>query len=268
MLNIITPISFDHQEYLGKTLNQITNEKLGIIKKSSVVISSKQNIKVKKIIKKFTLKNKNILINFKEDWDIKITKNKYFEYKIYGNYKKYIKPSLFGKHQIYNASTAITAINYLKKIGYKFDLKKINVALKNTSWPGRLEKIKIKNLTIYLDGAHNVDGANSLKEFIAETKKTTWLILGMMNSKNLSSFLKVLKNNIQGIVAVKIPNQKNSYSNRKIFNLCKKMKIYCEKENNIKIALETLIIKHRVNQIIICGSLYLIGEIKKLKLMN
>ena len=175
---------------------------------------------------------------------------------------------MIGKHQLYNAGTAITSINYLKKIGYKFNNKQINLGLKNTYWPGRLEKIKYKKHDIYFEGAHNIEGAIALRDFIIESNKKTFLILGMLSSKDINSFLKIFKDKIMGVIAVKIPNQKNSYDNKKIYEYCKKNKIYCQKKDSVKDALNYLNQSNNIEQIIICGSLYLIGEIKKNKLTN
>ena len=267
LLSIITPISLDHQEYLGNSIKKITAEKLGIVKSSATVITSKQSDTVEKEIKKILKKKKNKSIKYKRDWNIKILNN-YFFYITKKNSLKYINPSLIGKHQLYNAGTAITSINYLKKIGYKFNNKQINLGLKNTYWPGRLEKIKYKKHDIYFEGAHNIEGAIALRDFIIESNKKTYLILGMLSSKDINSFLKIFKDKIMGVIAVKIPNQKNSYDNKKIYEHCKKNKIYCQKKDSVKDALNYLNQSNNIEQIIICGSLYLIGEIKKNKLTN
>ena len=268
LLSIITPISLDHQEYLGNSIKKITTEKLGIIKNSSTIITSKQSSIVEKEMKKFFLNKKNKLIKYKKDWNIKILTNNYFFYTTKKNSTKYNKPSLIGKHQLYNAGTALTSINYLKKIGYKFNNKKINLGLKKSYWPGRLEKIKFKKQDLYFEGAHNVEGAIALRDFIIESNKKTFLILGMLSSKNIDSFLQIFKDKIMGIIAVNIPNQKNSYSNQKIYKYCKKIKIYCQKKDSVKEALNILKQDKNIEQIIICGSLYLIGEIKKRQLIN
>ena len=64
VLSIITPISIDHQEYLGKTIDKIVIEKLGIVKKSSTILCSKQSPKVKKQINDFARKNNNKIISY------------------------------------------------------------------------------------------------------------------------------------------------------------------------------------------------------------
>ena len=263
LISIITPIGFDHQEYLGNTLKKITEEKLGIIKKSSVLISSKQNYNIQKQISLFAKINNNKSLIYGKEWSINKTKNKFFLFKTTRNTFKFRKPKLLGDFQIYNCSTALATIYYLKKIGFKFDYNKINKGIQKSFWPGRLQLVQSKNPKIFLDGSHNVDGAKSLKEFIKNSKKKTWLILGMLNSKDISSYLKILKNNVIGIIAIKIPYEINSYTPHEIEKCCKKLKIFCKKESNSNIAITNLINDEKPKQIIITGSLYLVGQIKR-----
>lgn len=267
VLSIITPISIDHQEYLGKTIDKIVIEKLGIVKKSSTILCSKQSPKVKKQINDFARKNNNKIISYGKNWVIKNYKNNFLYYKTNKDIIKFNKPSLLGEHQIFNASTALTAILYLKKIGYKFNKNNINQGLKNTIWTGRLERINKIDLQIYLDGAHNEAGALSLMKFIKNSKKETWIILGMLANKNVYTFLSRLKRYINGIIAINIPNEKNSMKLDEIERNCNKLKIFCKKEKNILAALKYLEKNHKPKQIIVTGSLYLIGKIRK-KLIN
>ena len=86
------------------------------------------------------------------------------------NYKNkninFTRPNLRGKHQIENAATAIMAILQIKEMGNKISKKSINNGLKKTIWPGRLERGYLKNIPVYLDGAHNVAGAKQIVKFL------------------------------------------------------------------------------------------------------
>ena len=265
LISVITPISLDHQYYLGNNVEKIAKEKLGIIKKNSLIISSKQTKKVIDLINKFSKNNK--LISYGKDWKVANLSNSYFQINYEKHVVNYPKPSLIGNHQIYNASTAIIIINNLKKMNYNFDNKIIKRALKNTRWPGRLEKIKNKKFHLYLDGSHNIDGIKSLIKFILKTNIKTWVILGMLNTKDIESCLNLLKKNIVGIVALDIPNEKNTLKTKEIRKICDKLKIFCLEEKNINSALSNLEAKYKPKQVIVTGSLYLIGKIRK-KLIN
>ena len=77
----------------------------------------------------------------------------------------FTKPQLAGDHQIENAATAICATMQIKDLGYKISNKSISKGIYNTAWPGRLEKGFLKNIPVYLDGAHNVAGAEKIANF-------------------------------------------------------------------------------------------------------
>tara|TARA_B110000196_G_scaffold319777_2_gene338943 strand:- start:372 stop:1637 length:1266 start_codon:yes stop_codon:yes gene_type:complete len=262
LMNIITPISIDHQEYLGKSILKITNEKLGIIKEGSTVIFSKQKKIINKYISEKLKKNKNEKLFFDKDYKIIKKDKSNFSLKYKNKIYIYSNPRLMGEHQIENASTAILAILKLKELGYKFSKKNIQNGIKKTKWPGRLEKFKVKNTEIYLDGAHNIDGANQLLKFFNKKKIKIWLIIGMLNNKDIKSFLKKLKPILAGVIGVSIPDEINSYSTKKITDVCNELKI----RNYAKISVDSanIFLREKIKHkyILVSGSLYLVGKIR------
>ena len=159
MIDIISPISEDHQEFLGNNIKKITNEKLKIIKPLSKVIISKQNKIVKNEIKKRIKNLKNDKLFFGENFKLTNINKKSFSLIYKNNNINFSRPSLRGEHQIENAATAVMAILKLKEMGIRISKKSINKGLIKTVWPGRLEKGNLKNIPVYLDGAHNVAGS-------------------------------------------------------------------------------------------------------------
>ncbi|MBI28530.1 MAG: bifunctional folylpolyglutamate synthase/dihydrofolate synthase [Pelagibacteraceae bacterium] len=268
IISIITPIGLDHQEYLGHKINKITKEKLGIIKPSSKIICSKQNINVKNNIVKFAKINGNEIISYGTDWKVSKINKKSFNLKYKDHTSRYPIPSLIGNHQIYNSSTAIVTINTLKKMGYK--LNKINIldGLKKTTWPGRLEKVRHKNPKIYLDGAHNIEGAKTLRKHIRSSGVKTWVILGMLKTKDIKGYLKIINSGIAGISAISIPYEKNSLSALEIKLICDELNIMCIPEKNVLAAIKNIVKKQSAEEILITGSLYLIGRERKKILRN
>ena len=262
-ISIITPISYDHQEFLGNSLEKITKEKLGIIKKNSIIIIGKQKNKVNNYIKTKIKKKFNKKLFYNKNFKIlNINKSKF---KLLLNKKEFSfeKPLLRGKHQIENAALAIASINEIKKSGYKILKKKIDIGIKKTKWPGRLELRYLKNIPVFLDGAHNEDGATKLANFLNNEKKT-WFIIGMLKNKDINLFLKILKKNITGVIALKIPEEKNSLSSDEIYEYCKKLKIFCKKEQNIKTAKKYILNKVNTERVVVTGSLYLVGRVRLL----
>ncbi len=264
MIDIITPISEDHKDFLGSTIKKITNEKLKIIKPLSKVIISKQNNIVKKEIKKRIKNLKNNKLFFGENFKlIKINKKSFCL-----NYKNknfhFTKPNLRGEHQIENATTAIMAILQIKEMGRKISKKSIDNGLKKTIWPGRLEKGYLKNIPVYLDGAHNVAGSKEIVKYFKNNPINRWLIIGMLNNKDLKNYLLIIKKIISGVIAIKIPGEKNSFSSDQISKICKELNIKCVEQKNIKEANTLLINNIKPQEIIISGSFYLVGKVRKL----
>jgi len=264
MIDIISPISEDHQEFLGNNIKKITNEKLKIIKPLSKVIISKQNKIVKNEIKKRIKNLKNDKIFFGERFKLTNISQKSFSLIYKNNNINFSRPSLRGEHQIENAATAVMAILKLKEMGIRISKKSINKGLIKTVWPGRLEKGNLKNIPVYLDGAHNVAGSKQLVKFFKNNSVNRWLVIGMLNNKNLKNFLLIIKKIISGVIAIKIPGEKNSFSTNQIYKICKDLNIRCVKQKNIKVANSFLLNDIKPKEIIISGSLYLVGKIRKL----
>ena len=117
---------------------------------------------------------------------------------------------------------------------------------------------------MFLDGAHNVAGAEQLNNFFKNYKKNRWLIIGMLNNKDLKNYLIKIKKVVDGVVAINIPDEKNSYHANEISNICKKINLKCVQKNDILQANKFLINIIKPDEIIISGSIYLLGKIKNL----
>ncbi|PPR47570.1 MAG: Folylpolyglutamate synthase [Alphaproteobacteria bacterium MarineAlpha5_Bin9] len=263
IINIITPIGLDHQEFLGSSLMKIVNEKLGIIKKKSSIIISKQNNNTMKYISKNIKNLKNNKIIYNKHYEIKKIQKNSFIFKHFNIDYKYSKPNLIGTHQIENASTALAACYELKRKKFKLSKIAINKGLVKTKWEGRLEKFIFDSIEYYFDGAHNPEGAIKLSNFMKISKIDTWLILGMMNNKDILTFLKILKENINGVICIKIPEQKNSYEPYEISKICDKLNIENKIIDSFNKANKYLINKIKPDRIIVTGSLYLVGKTRK-----
>ena len=261
LFSIITPISYDHEEYLGNTIKKITIEKLGIIKNSKNIIISKQKEEVEKFIRKKLSGSKNLYFygnNFRVS---QLYKHK-FEFKFSIKKKLVSKPKMNGLHQIENASVALAFSELMKDQNFDLSDKRIDKAIKNTAWPGRLEMLNYKNKNIILDGSHNIDGAKKLNEFLRSKKIRPVVLFGMINNKKIFNFLKIISNRISYLLALKIPNEKNAFTVNEIGKHCHKLSINYIKIKNINEAL-----RHIRNSdqkyFLITGSLYLVGRIRK-----
>ena len=264
LVSIITAIGIDHEEFLGKTLKKIATEKLGIIKKSRNIIIAKQNKEVDNFIYK-KLKNLNNVYYFNRDYGFRKINNKQFIFKFRKNKRTIRRPSLQGFHQIENASTALTTVMILKENNYKIKLSSLGKSIYNTKWPGRIEKIKFKNKFIIFDGSHNLSGADKLNQYLNDIKIRPNVIFGMLNNKKAFEFLSILKKNIDTLYPIKIPDEKNAYTQKEIHKISKKIKLNTVIRKNLR-NINQLLMKKSNKYILITGSLYLIGKIRKIYL--
>ena len=260
LCSIITPISFDHEEFLGNTIKKITNEKLGIVRKNDFCIISKQNKEVNNIIIKKLKKNKKTYF-YGKTFRIKKIDNKVYQF-IFRRKKILIdKLKLNGSHQIENASVALAFAEIMHEKNLNINFKKINKVITNTFWPGRLEILNYNNKQIILDGSHNIEGAKKLMHFLKENQIKPEVIFGMLNNKKMFGFLKIIKNQIRNILAVQIPEEKNSFLTSEIKEQCSLISIKClEIKNFSEVIKHILLSEHKY--FLITGSLYLVGKIR------
>ncbi|MDC0195146.1 bifunctional folylpolyglutamate synthase/dihydrofolate synthase [Alphaproteobacteria bacterium] len=263
LIDIITTIGKDHQEFLGTSIKKIANEKLGIIKPGSSVVIGKQNKIIQEHIESKLKNKKNYLLIYNRDFKV-IKKNKnIFTIKYQNKTINISKPRLRGDHQIINASTAICAILRLNELGYSFSKKIINKGIKKTFWPGRLELKKLNNYSVYLDGAHNIDGALQIKKYFNDQKIKIWVVIGMLKNKNIKAFLKILKPITLGVIAIPIPGEINCFTSSEIKKVCNVLKINSIEAQSIKEANKKLIHNLKSKTILVTGSLYLVGKVRK-----
>ena len=260
-LSIITSIGIDHEEFLGNTLKKITTEKLGIIKNTNNIIIAKQNKEVENFIFK-KLKKMNSVYYYNKDYKFKkIDKNKFF-YQFQNIKRNFSKPSLEGDHQMENASTAITAAIVLKKNNYNIKINSLGKSISNTKWPGRIEKIKYKNKIIIFDGSHNLSGAEKLNQYLKNNNIKPNVIFGMLNNKKAFEFLSIIKKNIDILYPIQIPDEKNVYTQKEIYKVSKKINIKAVIVSNLS-GINRLLMNSSNKYILVTGSLYLIGKIRK-----
>jgi dihydrofolate synthase / folylpolyglutamate synthase len=197
IISVITNVGMDHMDYLGETLEEITQVKAGIIKPNSVVITAANRPEVLKIIREKAQSVGAQLWVVGEDvsWETRWSGELEQEFDLvglYGSYRK-LRLRLVGAHQVVNAATAVTVCEVLRaEYGVEIERKHIYEGLRKTVWPGRLEMLSLKP-KILLDGAHNVDGAQALAEALGLfTRQRLILCLGMLGDKEREKVVKLL----------------------------------------------------------------------------
>ena len=169
---------------------------------------------------------------------------------------------MLGEHQLENASTALAASILIKNFGFKIKFNLFNKSISNTHWPGRLEMVRFNDKKLIFDGSRNVSGSEKLNIFLKQNRIKPLVLFGMLNNKKIFNFLKIIRNNVEKILAIKIPEEKNSFTTSEVEESCKKLYIDCVKLSNISQA-NKYILKSKNKYILITGSLYLVGKIRK-----
>ncbi len=239
-ISVITSISLDHLDRLGKTIEEISYEKAGIIKPNSMVVVGVSNSGLN-VVKKVAedKKSKLIIANGNIDMTFQNGKN-YIKY----NNKQYEFP-LLGLYQKENLALVVKVLEH-----FEINEKALEDGLKTVKWAARLEYFKDKNILV--DGAHNPDAAVELKKcldyYFAGQKRT--YIYGTLNTKDFETIAKTLFTEKDEIYYYEF-NNKNAVT----------MVEYKQKLPNLNIRPFINDVWEKDDLKIVTGSLYMIGEL-------
>lgn len=196
LVEILASISMDHMQFLGDSIEKITREKAGIIKSHTNVVLYPSDQTVYTQIKDVCDKKQAELV-MADKQAVRILhqdlKGQSFAYRSScGNYYEKITIPLLGKHQIYNAITALEVLEVLKKY-FCMGIFELESGFASVRWPGRLEILSTEPIVIR-DGAHNEDAACQLAQFLEKnfTNKRIFYIIGVLMDKEYEKILKIM----------------------------------------------------------------------------
>ncbi len=253
----ITSISMDHQDFLGDRLEIIAAEKAGIIKPGVTVVSGCLAPAALQAVEAAAVAAKARLLRRGRDWDVAETPT---GLRLDG--LDLPRPALLGAHQAENAGIAIEA---LRAAGFDLPASALAAGLQNAQWPARLQRLcgallaKLpEGSQLWLDGAHNPGGAEALAAQLAAWDGPTTLIVGMKQSKDVAEFLRILRPHAAWIIAVQEKDQHLALPVPEIIAASGGVAV---PGPDVRAALAQITTPTRV---LICGSLYLAGEVLKL----
>ncbi|MDQ6630440.1 MAG: bifunctional folylpolyglutamate synthase/dihydrofolate synthase [Verrucomicrobiota bacterium] len=248
LASVITNIQFDHEKWLGDSLEKIAFEKAGIIKPGIPVITAVESNEALKVIRHTAKKYIAPLTIISPNSKLK-TQN--------------LKLSLLGDHQKTNAASAMATVRILNS-QIPVSKKIITEGLSRVHWPGRFQVIQKYSQRILLDGAHNPASAQTVRTTLAKyfpTEKIT-LILGILRDKNFGAMSRILAPLAEKILLVPVSNARTL--------LPKEWKGACQKINPAAKIIPCETLADALQQsasdpfLVITGSLYLIGEAMEL----
>ncbi len=254
-LTVVTPIDFDHESYLGDTIEKIAAEKAGILKSGVPAVVTGQRPEAAAVIERRAAELAAPLIRTTE-WDMGALQldvcGSRFQARGYQ-----ITCPLPGAHQADNARTALVALDTL---GLSRD--SIQAGIAATRWPGRLELVA-RHPDIILDGAHNPAGARTLLEYIRafHSDRRIWMIFGAMRDKAVAEIAGILFPAADRLILT-APAQKRSLEPEAIRELAGPGALI---RHTVKEAIDTVRGEANPDDVVfLTGSLYLVGEARAL----
>ncbi|WP_181951639.1 bifunctional folylpolyglutamate synthase/dihydrofolate synthase [Clostridium massiliodielmoense] len=275
ILSIISSISYDHMKILGYSIEKIAIEKAGIIKSKVPVVLYPQLKEAEDVINSICIERKSPLKKVSKESgkyvgcnDLTIDGKSIRTQNIIinvDNNEYNINLALLGKHQILNCTTVLYAVNELKKMGVVISNTSIINALIKVKWMGRFEILN-NDPTVIIDGAHNIDGITKLKESIDTyvSYKDIVLILGILNDKQVEDMVKVITLSAKMVICV-TPHSERAEIAKELMRSVKTYNSNCIAIEDYKTAYETALnYCNREDLLLISGSLYMIGDMRKI----
>ena len=290
-LCVITPISLDHQHYLGNSIEQIAAEKAGIIKENVPLVVGLQPDAAAAVI---TARAKSLgapLYRHGIEWQFAKTASGLRFHQIRGVNRATMEPpkpqakasftidspppSLFGEHQYGNAATAIAAAMVLSQ-SQEYKPLQIETAamakgVATASWPARMEPLKRGKLLelvaegdeLWLGGGHNIGAGEALKPSLNFwSDRPLVMIFGMLETKDPSGYLREVQPFLTRLLTITVPKEPLAVPAEKLALVARELGINAIASESFIAALKTIKSQpHPSCRILICGSLYLAGSV-------
>lgn len=268
LLSVITTISEEHQKTLGETLAEIAFEKAGIIKSGVSVVCGVEDVSALQPIRRRASESQAPLIevfapeNFLQQ---KLTGNKLVFQFLFAGERYVYTPSLPGGHQGKNAAVAIAAACQLSRSWRPLDKDKILQGIASTHWEGRLETL-IASPLVLLDGAHNREGALALQQYISShLKSPVILVFATMQDKKIEEVTEILFPLAQKVILTRYPYFRAASPEEIFQRTSSRFHARVEKVPDVEKAVRrALVLAGDTQAVVITGSLFLVGEVKKL----
>ncbi len=264
-LTIITPVSIDHQQYLGETLPEIAGEKAGILKRGVPCVVGPQDEAGLAVIEARAARLGAPVLAFGQHWHVWEERGRL----IYQDERGLMDlplPNLPGPHQVQNAGVAIAALRVMGR-----DEVACEAAVTRAVWPARMQRLRTGPLAtsapgveLWLDGGHNPAGGQAVAATLARMPaRETHLICGMLNTKDVKGYMRPLAPQVARLWAVSIPKEPNTLPAEVTRDAARTAGIAAEAAGSVAEALAAIVATTPKARVLICGSLYLAGQVLK-----
>ncbi len=263
-LCVITPVSIDHQQYLGETLGEIAGEKAGILKPGAPCVVGPQPAEAWDVIVDRAATVGAPLIAEGQDWQVWEEHGRLAFQDMQG-LLDLPRPALIGAHQAANAGAALAALRALGA-----DEAACEAAMTRAEWPARLQRLRRGPLVeaagpgaeVWLDGGHNAAAGVALAEALTRLPpRPLHLVCGMLSTKDVGGFLRPLGARATSLEAVSIPGETATLPAEATAAAAREAGIAAETAPDLASAVARIAARAPGARILICGSLYLAGRV-------
>jgi dihydrofolate synthase / folylpolyglutamate synthase len=263
----ITPVSLDHQAFLGDTIAAIAGEKAGILKPGAVAVIGPQEADAATVISARAKAIGAPLYRWRHEWRCDPVPGG-MRYDGARWRLDLPLPSLAGTHQIANAGTALACLERLPDVS--LPPAALAEGLRHIEWPARLQRLARGPLVamlppgceLWLDGGHNPAAGEMLGAVAAEWQdRPLDMIVGMLNTKDAAGFLAPLAPHARSLAAVTISGEENALPAAAIAAAASAVGIAAVACSSVEAALRAIIAGAEPGRVLICGSLHLAGTI-------
>lgn len=259
VLGIITPISLDHTDYLGRSIAEIAREKAGICKPGRPIVSAKQAPEAAEVIEAQAAALAAPLFRLGEEFDAWWQEGS-LSYRGIGMSLDGLSPGLSGAYQSGNIACALAAAELMAGAGFPIPAEACAGAVAEARWPGRLELFE-GTPRLILDGAHNPAGARALADALGKIPhERLFLVVGVMGDKELSGILGPLVPLAERVFTVS-PDLERSLPADALAASCAGYGVPVEAAGSVRRGIELArAAAGPEDLILVCGSLFTVGE--------
>jgi dihydrofolate synthase/folylpolyglutamate synthase len=263
----ITPISLDHQAFLGETIAAIAGEKAGILKPGAPAIIGPQPPEAAAVFAARAAAISAPLFRFGHEWRCE-TSGGGMRYEGRRWQFDLPLPALPGAHQVVNSGAAIACLEQLA--GFSLSPESIARGLGQIDWPARLQRLTRGPLVrmlpddweVWLDGGHNPGAGEVLAAMASAWRdRPLHLIVGMLNTKNAAGFLAPLAGYAMTLHALTIPGEENPLPAAAIAAAARSVGIAAREAPSVAAAIRAIAAEDGAGRVLICGSLHLAGTV-------
>ena len=265
---VLTPVSIDHQQFLGQDLAAIAAEKAAILKPGVAAVVGPQPAAAAAVIEARARAVDAPLLRHGAEWSVAVGGAGM----IYRGRRWHLDlpaPVLPGLHQVDNAGTALAVLEALNR--FRIDEQAVRRGLADVDWPGRLQRLQGGRLAgllpgdweLWLDGGHNAAAAEALAATLRQWPRMRLeIVLGMMRGKDPRAFLRPFAGLAAGVRGVAVPGEEAAWAAEEICAAAEDEGLVARSAESVGAALADIAAAGgEPARVLICGSLYLAGTV-------